>query len=93
MKLYVCWGTFKIPGPRPHPCHLVHAALTRAGHDPELVRTYSSGALPPITPGRKQVKRMTGQTWVPLLLKDDGEMIRGSMEIIAWAEAHPATGA
>ena len=93
MKLYICWGTFKIPGPRPHPCHLAHAALTRAGHDPELVRTYSSGALPAITPGRREVKRMTGQTWVPLLVKEDGEMIRGSKEIAAWAKANPAPAA
>ena len=59
----------------------------------KLVRTYSSGALPAITPGRKEVKRMTGQTWVPLLVKDDGEMIRGSKEMIAWAEANPAASA
>ncbi|MGH3993748.1 MAG: glutathione S-transferase N-terminal domain-containing protein [Pseudonocardiaceae bacterium] len=91
MKLYICWGTFQIPGPRPHPCHDVHAALKAAGHDPELVRTYRSGALPPLTPGRKEVKRLTGQSWVPLLVTDDGELIRDSKRIIEWAEQHPAS--
>lgn len=90
MKLYICWGTFAIPGPRQHPCHNVYTALKRAGHDPELVRTYSSGALPPITPGRREVKRLTGQSWVPLLVTDDGEMVRDSQRIIEWAEQHPA---
>ena len=92
MKLYVCWGTFPIPGPRPHPCHTVYTALRRAGHDPELVRTYSSGALPPITPGRKEVKRLTGQSWVPLLVTDEGQLIRDSRRIVEWAEQNPAPG-
>lgn len=90
MKLYVCYGTFQVPMVREHPCRIAHEALTAAGHDPEVVRTYGFGALPDITPGRREVKRLSGQSWVPLLTTDDGEVVAGSQEIADWAAAHPA---
>ena len=94
MKLYVCWGTFK-PAPRPggHPCGTAYHALRDAGHDPEVIRSYGFAALPDFlnrTPGRQEVKRLTGQSWVPVLVFDDGNYVAGSREIAAWAEAHPA---
>jgi hypothetical protein len=89
-KLYVCWGTFQVPGARSHPCKNAYEALKAAGHDPEVVRAYSSGALPDVTPGRRQVKRLTGQSWVPVLITDEGEAIHDSQKIIAWAQEHPA---
>ena len=49
------------------------------------------GAVNELTRGRREVKEMTGNYWVPLLLIDDGEAIQGSEKIIAWAQAHPAT--
>ena len=42
------------------------------------------------TAGRREVKRLTGNHWVPLLVTDDGEPIQGSDKIIAWAKDHPA---
>ena len=90
MKLYVCWGTFQVPGARAHPCRLAYEALKEAGHDPEVVKTYGFGGLPDITPGRREVKRLSGQSWVPMLQADDGEIVSGSQEIVAWAGAHPA---
>lgn len=91
MKLYVCWGTFQVPVVREHPCKLAYDALRAAGHEPEVVKTYSFGALPNATSGRKEVKRLTGQSWVPALLTDDGEAIHNSKAIVAWAAANPAT--
>lgn len=93
MKLYVCYGTFKTPRPGGHPCANAYEALRAAGHDPEVVRTYGWGALPDAlnrSEGRREVKHLTGNSWVPALVTDDGETIDGSKEIVAWAEAHPA---
>ena len=92
MKLYICYGTFPSPRPGGHPCKNAHKALEAAGHAHELKKVYGLGPLPDAlqTPGRKEVKRKTGQSWVPALELDDGTMISGSKEIIAWAKANPA---
>ena len=97
MKLYVCYGTFK-PAPRPggHPCGNAYQALRDAGHDPQVVKTYGWGALPEVfnrTPGRQEVKRLTGNVWVPVVVTGDGEAIQGSQKIMDWAKAHPAVAA
>jgi hypothetical protein len=91
MKLYVCWGSFGT-GPHTHPCQAASKALDEAGHEHEVVRTYSFGALPDViqTPGRRTVKAGTGTNWVPALELDDGTWIGGSKRIIAWAAANPA---
>ena len=94
MKLYVCWGTFGTPRPGGHPCKTAHDALRGAGHDPEVVKAYGLGALPDFlnfTPGRREVRRLTGNTWVPLLVTDDDEIVQGSQEIVSWANANPAS--
>jgi hypothetical protein len=93
VKLYVCWGTFQVPGMREHPCRLAHEALTQAGYEPEVIKAYGLGPLPDFTSGRREVKRLSGQSWVPLLVTDDGEAIADSKAIVAWAQAHPANAA
>ena len=94
MKLYVCWGTWNSPTPRPfrraatHPCGFAHRALTDAGHEPDVVRCFGWEALPGVfnlTPGRRKVKKLTGEVTVPVLVTDDGEVIAGSAEVAAWA--------
>jgi glutathione S-transferase-like protein len=94
MKLYVCYGTFtKTPRPGGHPCGNAHRALKEAGHDPEVIRTYGLGMLPDVfnrTSGRQEVKRLTGNNWVPVLVTDDGEVIQDSKKIVQWAREHPA---
>ena len=94
MKLYVCYGTWK-PAPRPggHPCGNAYHALVDAGHDPEVVRAYGLGPLPDIvnTPHRREVRRLTGTAWVPILILDDGTVIDGSHQIVEWADANPAS--
>jgi len=98
MKLYVCYGTWK-PAPRPglkHPCGVAYHALRDAGHDPEVIKSYGLGPLPGIlnqTEGRKEVERLTGNRWVPVLVADDGAVVQGSEKIAAWARAHPAGSA
>ncbi len=98
MKLYVCYGTFPVPlRPGGHPCGNVYKALREAGHDPEVVRAYGFGLLPEkpfnATRGRKRVKELTGESWVPALELDDGTAISGSKQIVDWARANPAVAA
>ncbi|MBK8293912.1 MAG: glutathione S-transferase domain-containing protein [Solirubrobacterales bacterium] len=90
MKLYVCWGTFQVPGMREHPCRIAYEALVQADYEPEVIKTHGWGALPRAlqTPGRKTVEDGTGESWVPALQTDDGEWISGTSEIVAWAEQH-----
>ena len=92
MKLYVCYGTFPTLRPGGHPCANAHRALTEAGHEPEVIRTYGWGVLPDIlnTPKRREVKRLTGKSWVPVLVLEDGTVVDGSESIIAWAKDHQA---
>ena len=89
MKLYVCYGTWTAGKPvHAHPCGEAHKALVEAGHRPEVVRSYGLGLLPgllnDLTP-RREVKRLTGNYWVPVLVLDDGTVIQGSRRIIGWA--------
>jgi hypothetical protein len=99
MKLYVCYGTWK-PAPRPggHPCGVAYHALKDAGYEPEVKLSYGLGPLPGFLnerfAGRREVKRLTGAYWVPVLVTDDGTVVQGSREIAAWARANPpAAGA
>ena len=94
MKLYVCYGTWTTGGAiHKHPCGEAARALREAGHRPEVVRSYGLGALPGLindrTP-RREVKELTGNYWVPVLVLDDGTVIQGSRQIADWARAHPA---
>ena len=96
MRLYVCWGTWK-PAPRPggHPCGNAYHALKDAGHDPVIQKVHGWGVLPDAVngPGRDEVKALTGNSWVPVLVLDDDTVIDGSREIMAWAKANPAGAA
>jgi hypothetical protein len=38
--------------------------------------------------GRREVRALTGKRWVPVLVTEDGEVVRGSPEIRAWAARH-----
>ena len=88
MDLYVCYGTFG-PGPR-HPCAKAHKALTAAGHEPNVVKTYGCYGTDPLFSGRRKIKRLTGSYKVPTLILDDDRIIDDSEHIVAWAAANPA---
>lgn len=93
MKLYVCYGTFKTPM-HEHPCRAAYLAVRDAGYQPEVVRSYGFGLLPNalnFTKGRREVRRLTGgSNWVPVLVTDDGAVVKGSKKIVTWAETNPA---
>jgi hypothetical protein len=95
MKLFVCYGTWKsAPRPGGHPCGRAYHALREAGHEPAVERTYGGALLGPLgnfTAGRREVKRLTGNYWVPVLVTDEGTVVQGSREIADWARAHPAS--
>ena len=97
MKLYVCWGTFPTPRPGGHPCANAYNALTDAGYDPDVIRSYGWTVLPdkPFndTAGRKRAKELTGSATVPVLELDDGTAIGGSKAIADWAKDHQAVSA
>ena len=54
------------------------------------VKVYGLASLPDFTSGRKEVKRLTGESFVPVLVLDDGEVVSDSQKIVDWARAHPA---
>ncbi len=78
--------------PNAHPCKKAHDALKRAGHSPQVVKSYGLAPLPDVTRGRKHVKRLTGESFVPVLVLEDGEVIKDSKNIVAWARGNPAGG-
>ena len=96
MKLIICWGTFPSPKPGGHPCKNAYEALREAGHDPEVEKAYGLTLLPDAianrTSARREAKRRTGSSTVPVLILDDDTTIADSKDIIAWAKANP-TGA
>lgn len=51
---------------------------------------YGFGGLPDFTRGRKEVKRLTGESFVPVLVLDNGEIIKDSNNIATWARENPA---
>jgi glutathione S-transferase len=91
MKLYVCWGTF---GDKGHPCGKAYKALKGAGHDPEVQKVRGWAALPDaFNRGRGEVVELTGESTVPVLVTDSGEVVKESDAIADWAKAHRAAAA
>jgi hypothetical protein len=92
MKLYVCWGTFRVPG-HEHACRTAHQALLAAGYEPEVVKVRGLGVGPGAfqwtTDGRREVEELSGQRVVPVLVTDEGEVLTESARIVEWAAAHP----
>lgn len=95
MKLYVCYGFMKdirtTGRPGGHPCGNAHVALKEAGHAPEVIPVHGLGVPGLNKLGRRdEVEKVSGQRVVPVLVTDDGEVVRDSKKIVAWAQAHPA---
>jgi glutathione S-transferase len=96
MKLYVCGQKDKgasLPGPIRHACGGAMKALDEAGLEYELEVVPGYRLLPWTRGGdaRAEVRELTGQDNVPVLLLDDGTAIAGSGKIVDWAESHPTT--
>lgn len=88
MKLYICWST---DGSDHHDCHKVHEALTTAGYKPEMVKARGQEHLPKFLQGkhRREVFKLTGSYFVPVLILDDGTVMNKPDEVVAWAKSHP----
>jgi hypothetical protein len=87
--LYVCH--IDMGGPPPHACKRAQNALRAAGHDFDKVIAGRGIPFGLFTTGRRpQLKTLSGQEKLPVLQLPDGEVISGSKNIIAWANAHPA---
>lgn len=97
MKIYVCWSTRAKYVNHDHPCGIAYHAVTDAGYDPEVVKAKGWKLLPDMpfnqTKGREEVKELTGQVDVPILVLDDGSVIEGWRQIVDWAEKNPASAA
>jgi glutathione S-transferase-like protein len=90
--LYTC-GQKKSLGSVGHPCGRAAKALDQAGYEYEI-RDLPGYRLMPWTwrkrrGGREEVRELTGQIDVPVLLLDEGRSIVGSGEIVRWAATHP----
>ena len=55
----------------------------------EALRLYGFAGLRDVTSGRREVKRLVGESSVPVLVLDDGQVVRHSNAIVAWARDNP----
>lgn len=91
MILYTCATKTVGPGLL-HPCAKAGGALDDAGHS-YGIKTVSGYSLLFWTRGgdeRAEIEKLSGQSDVPILVLDDGEVISGSGTIADWARANPA---
>jgi hypothetical protein len=83
-----------LPAPIAHPCGRAAKALDDAGHAYKQTQvkggTFKFWTWPSRAKDRAEVERLSGQRAVPILVLDDGNVVAGSGEIVAWARAHPA---
>jgi glutathione S-transferase len=90
MALYTCGGGEN--GAPMHPCGRAAKALRDAGHSYELRKVPGFKLLPWTRMGgaRDEIKQLSGQTDVPILVLSDGDVISGTGSIVRWAKEHPA---
>ena len=92
MILYTC-AQKKALASLGHACGRAAKALDQAGYEYEI-RELPGYRLVPWTwgdrrRGRAQIKAMTGQIGLPVLVADEGKTVVGSGEIVKWAKSHP----
>lgn len=94
MVLYTC-GQKKKQASIGHPCGRAAKALDNAGHEYELKAVPGYRLLPwTRKPGtRDEIKRLSGQENVPILVLDGGDVISGSGDIVRWAKEHQPASA
>jgi len=82
--LYVC--SIDEGGPPPHACKRAQRALRESGHDFEKVVFARGIPFGLFTTGRRpELKAISGQEKLPVLVLPDGSVVNGSAAIIAWA--------
>jgi hypothetical protein len=100
MVLYVCAnGTAfgGLPKPIAHPCGRAAKALDDAGHSYE-VKKVKGGTLklwtwPSRSRDRTEIRELSGQNAVPILVLDDGSVVSGTDTIIDWAKTNSPVAA
>jgi hypothetical protein len=94
MTLYTCPWQKRRAGW--HPCGVAAKALDEAGYRYEIKVVGGQLSMPWTWPSRKrdrgEVRALSGQNGVPLLVLDDGGVIAGHSRIARWA-ADPRTEA
>jgi glutathione S-transferase len=74
-----------------HPCGVAAQALDAAGHT-YTVKVVGGFKSIPFTRGgkRDEIRALTGQDDVPVLVLDDGATVVGTSTIVEWAASHGA---
>jgi glutaredoxin 2 len=93
MLLYTCAaGTHGANVPLlKHPCDVAAQALDRAGYSYEAKTVGGFKNVPLSRRGKRgEIRELTGQEDVPVLVLDDGSAIAGTGQIVTWAKEHPA---
>jgi hypothetical protein len=93
LTLYVC--NINEGGPKPHACRRAIEALRDGGHEFEKIVFARGIPFGLFTTGRRpELKAISGQEKLPVLLLGDGTTINGGSQIVAWAKANaPVTQA
>ena len=74
-----------------HPCGVAAQALDRAGLGYEVKVVGGFKNVPFSRRGKRgEIRELTGQEDVPVLLLDDGTAIAGTGKIVEWASTHSA---
>lgn len=80
-----------------HPCGVAAKALDAAGHHYEIKVVRGQLSMPWTWISRRrdraEVRALTGQNGVPVLVLEGGEIVAGAARIVAWAAEHPARDA
>jgi glutathione S-transferase len=100
MVLYTCTDGKAfggLPGPIAHPCGRAAKALDDAGASYELKQvkggTLKLWTLPNRARDRAEIEQLSGQRSVPILVLDDGSVVKGSGAIMHWARDSAAAHA
>ena len=87
LTLYVCH--IDDSGPPPHACRRAQRALRDAGHEFEKTVFDKGRPFGLFTKGRRpELKAMSGQEMLPVLMLLDGSTVNGGANIVAWAKAN-----
>ena len=80
-----------------HPCGIAAKALDEIGLDYEIKHVRGYASMPWTWPTRRrdrtEVRALSGQNAVPILVLEDGEVIAGTNRIKRWAAVRAARGA
>jgi glutaredoxin len=91
--LYTC-GQKKAMSSLGHACGRAAKALDQAGYEYEIRDLPGYKYLPwtwgERRSGREEIRELTGQIDLPVLVLDEGQTVVGSGRIAEWAKAHPA---